>query len=214
MTGRALSVNWADRTLPAIVEAWYPGGEAGQAVAELIAGDFSPAGRLPITVPKSANDLPPFTDYGMNGRTYRYASAEPLYPFGYGLSYTNFAYGAPRLDRARVAAGGSTRLSVDVRNTGQRAGDEVVQLYAGRDKAGTPRRSLVGFQRISLRPGEVRTVTFTIDAKATSIVDTRGNRVVEPGPVQLWVGGGQPGRGTAGQPARLIVTGRKGIAKF
>lgn len=215
MNGSAMSVNWADQNLPAIVEAWYPGGEGGQAIAELIAGDFSPAGRLPITFPKSADQLPPFRDYSMKGRTYRYSAAEPLYPFGYGLSYTQFSYSAVALDKTRVTAGDQAQMTVEVRNSGSRAGDEVVQLYASRALPDAPRRTLVGFQRITLQPGEAQTLAFSVNAKAMSVVDANGNRVVEPGVVDLWVGGGQPGaRGAVGQAAKIVVTGRREIGKF
>jgi beta-glucosidase len=146
MNGSALSVNWADAHLPAIVEAWYPGGEGGRAVAGLLAGDFSPAGRLPVTFYRSADQLPPFKDYGMAGRTYRYFGGEALYPFGHGLSYTRFAYGR-RFWSGRRQGGRVQAVSVDVTNSGARDGDEVVQLYVSRDVAGAPVRSLHGFQR-------------------------------------------------------------------
>lgn len=219
MSGSAMSVNWADRNLPAIVEAWYPGGEGGDAVAQLIAGDFSPSGRLPLTFYQSADQLPPFTDYSMDGRTYRYSRATPLYPFGHGLSYTRFAYRQPVLGAGTVKAGEAVTLHVEVRNMGMRAGDEVVQLYTSRHTAGMPMRSLWGFQRVSLAPGEAKTLTFTIDAKAMSIVDKDGNRIVEPGRVALWVGGGQPVvrpglARTNGAAASLTVTGRKTIPRF
>ncbi|HSX56160.1 MAG TPA: glycoside hydrolase family 3 C-terminal domain-containing protein [Sphingomonas sp.] len=219
MNGSAMSVNWADKNLPAIVEAWYPGGEGGDAVAQLIAGDFSPSGRLPLTFYQSADQLPPFTDYGMDGRTYRYSRATPLYPFGHGLSYTRFSYGKPVLSAGGVKAGQPVTLKVEVRNSGARAGDEVVQLYAARAVPGAPVRSLWGFQRVSLKPGEAKTLSFTVDAKAMSVVGTDGNRVVEPGKVDLWVGGGQPlarpGLAQAsGAAASLTVTGRKAIPKF
>ena len=138
MAGSAMSVNWADANIPAIVQAWYPGGEGGQAVAELLAGDYSPAGRLPVTFYKSAEQLPPFADYSMKGRTYRYFTGEPLYPFGHGLSYTSFAYGKPKPSKASVKAGEEVVVSVDVRNSGSRDGDEVVQLYVSRKADGAP----------------------------------------------------------------------------
>jgi beta-glucosidase len=216
MNGSAMSVNWADANLPAIVEAWYPGGEGGQAVAELLAGDFSPAGRLPVTFYKSADQLPPFADYGMKGRTYRYFAGEPLYPFGYGLSYTSFAYGKPKVSRASVKAGDAVALSVDVRNSGSRDSDEVVQLYVSRKADGAPIRSLKRFQRIHLKAGETRKVNFEVDAQAMSIVDAKGTRVVPPGTVELWVGGGQPGgaKPSAGAAAQLTVSGQQVLKAF
>ncbi len=190
MNGSALAVNWADQNVPAIVEAWYPGGEGGHAVAQLLAGDFSPAGRLPVTFYRSVDDLPGFTDYSMQGRTYRYYKGEALYPFGHGLSYTRFTYANPR---ATVNADGSVSVSVEVANTGAMDSDEVVQLYLSRpDLPGQPSRSLAGFDRIRLAKGEKRTVTFALDDRALSTVDEYGTRAVRPGKIELWLGGGQP----------------------
>jgi beta-glucosidase len=216
MNGSAMSVNWADATLPAIVEAWYPGGEGGQAVAELLAGDFSPAGRLPVTFYRSADQLPPFDDYGMNGRTYRYFGGEPLYPFGYGLSYTTFTYAKPVVSRPSIRAGQTVNVSVDVRNSGDRAGDEVVQLYVARKADGAPIRALRNFRRVHLKQGETRTLTFTVSAEDMSVVDAAGRRVVLPGIVDLWIGGGQPGgaRPAAGAGVQVAVSGRHAVAPF
>jgi beta-glucosidase len=224
MNGSALSVNWADAHLPAIVEAWYPGGEGGRAVAGLLAGDFSPAGRLPVTFYRSADQLPPFKDYGMAGRTYRYFGGEALYPFGHGLSYTRFAYGQPVLERAAVKAGQAQGVAVDVTNSGARDGDEVVQLYVSRDVQGAPTRALHGFQRLHLKAGETRRVRFTLDGAAMSVVAADGSRLVAPGPVRLWIGGGQPvsrpgleraagveARFTVSREARRWRTSRPGV---
>jgi beta-glucosidase len=195
VNGSAMAVNWADKAVPAIVEAWYPGGEGGKAVAGLLAGDFSPAGRLPVTFYRSADQLPAFKDYGMAGRTYRYFSGEALYPFGYGLSYTTFKYGKPALSAASLKAGQPLKVSVDVTNTGARDGDEVVQLYVSRPGlAGTPIRALKGFQRVTLKKGETRKVDFTLDAAAFVTVDAAGKRAVTLGAADLWIGGGQPVR--------------------
>ncbi len=190
MNGSALAVNWADQNVPAIVEAWYPGGEGGHAVAQLLAGDYSPAGRLPVTFYRSLDDLPAFTDYSMRNRTYRYHTGEVLYPFGYGLSYTSFGYSNPR---ATANADGTVAVSVDVANTGAMDGDEVVQLYLSRpDLPGQPIRSLARFDRVHLAKGETRTVSFTLDDRALSTVDEQGTRAVRPGKLEMWVGGGQP----------------------
>jgi beta-glucosidase len=157
MNGSALGVNWADEKLPAILEAWYPGEEGGTAVAAALAGDFSPAGRLPVTFYKSVTDLPPFEDYSMAKRTYRFFDGEPLYPFGYGLSYTQFKYSNPHVDNTSVPATGTVKVSVEVANSGAVAGDEVVQLYVTHPEvAGAPLRALKGFQRIHLRPVNTR----------------------------------------------------------
>jgi beta-glucosidase len=209
LNGSAMSVNWAQANLPAIVEAWYPGGVGGRAVADLIAGDYSPAGRLPVTFYASAEQLPAFGDYAMRGRTYRYFEGKPLYPFGHGLSYTSFAYAAPKA-AARVTAGGSLEVSTKVTNTGQRSGDEVVQLYVrGAPPSGgtAPRHALQGFSRIHLEPGESREVLFSLDPRALSSVDAAGSRAVLPGEVAVWVGGGQPDTGAPGGWARVKVSG-------
>ena len=193
MNGSALGVNWADAHVPAIVEAWYPGGEGGHAVAGLLAGDFSPAGRLPLTFYKSADQLPAFADYRMAGRTYRYFTGEPLYPFGHGLSFTRFRYGAPVLSSARVGADGKVDVLVEISNIGARDGDEVAQLYVSHPgTSGAPVRALERFERVHLKKGETRRVSFTLDARALSVVDAEGVRRLVPGRVNLWIGGGQP----------------------
>jgi beta-glucosidase len=193
MNGSALAVNWADASLPAILEAWYPGEEGGTAVAEALAGDFSPAGRLPITFYKSVDQLPPFEDYSMAHRTYRYFDAQPLYPFGFGLSYASFAYDQPRVDTANVSAKGAVTISVDVKNTGSIAGDEVVQLYLTHPGvSGAPLRALQGFQRLHFERGEKKTVKFVLRGRDLSIVDEAGKHRIVPGNVEAWIGGGQP----------------------
>jgi beta-glucosidase len=207
MNGSALATNWAERNLPAIVEAWYPGGRGGRAVADLLAGDFSPSGRLPVTFYRSAGDLPGFKDYAMEGRTYRYFRGAALYPFGHGLSYTSFAYDRLRLGAARVRAGRSVEVTVRVRNTGARDGAEVVQLYVSRDQPGAPVRALRGFRRVQLARGEARDVRFTLDPEALSVVEADGRRRVRAGAVRIWVGGGQPAPGVAGTATELRVTG-------
>jgi beta-glucosidase len=214
VNGSAMSVNWPDAHLPAIIEAWYPGGAGGQAVAELIAGDFSPSGRLPVTFYKSADDLPPFTDYDMDGRTYRRFHGAPLYPFGYGLSYTRFDYSPLALDHREIAAGASAKVSVEVTNSGSRDGAEVVQLYASRPGPDAPVRSLVGFQRIMLKAGETRRVAFDVSPTAMSTVDDSGRRSVAAGPLTLWIGGGQPLASAAGAEARLTIRGHRDIPAF
>jgi beta-glucosidase len=213
MNGSALGVNWADQNVPAIVEAWYAGGEGGSAVAALLAGDFSPAGRLPVTFYKSVDQLPPFDDYSMSKRTYRYFAGEPLYPFGYGLSFTKFDYANVRTSKAKVGPSDAVTVSVDVTNSGAMDGDEVVQLYLShRGVAGAPIRALQGFQRIHLCKGEKKTVEFTLRDRALSIVDPEGKRRIVPGEVDVWVGGGEPVRRAglaraAGVQTRFALTG-------
>jgi beta-glucosidase len=195
LSGSAVAVNWANDNVPAILAAWYPGGEGGTAIADVLFGDYNPAGRLPVTFYKSVDQLPPFTDYSMQGRTYRYFKGEPLYPFGYGLSYTNFVYSNLRLEPKTVKAGEQVKVTVDVMNAGGRAGDEVVQLYLTDTAASAPVpiRTLVGFDRVSLRPREKRTVAFTIAPRQMSLIDDAGKRVIEPGEFLVSAGGGQPG---------------------
>lgn len=212
MNGSALAVNWADENVPVIIEAWYPGGDGGTAVAEALAGDFSPAGRLPVTFYKSTDQLPAFEDYSMAHRTYRYFDGEPLYPFGYGLSYTSFGYSNPRVDHARIAANGVVTVSVDVTNTGATAGDEVVQLYLSHPGVvGAPLRALKGFQRVHLERGQRKTASFTLRDRDLSIVNERGEHRIVAGKVEVWVGGGQPAARSglpkpAGVPARFTIT--------
>jgi beta-glucosidase len=195
--GSALAVNWANQHVPAILEAWYPGEAGGTAVAESLAGDFSPAGRLPVTFYKSLEQLPAFGDYSMARRTYRYFSGDPLYPFGYGLSYTQFAYSQPKVSRESISADDPVTISADVANRGGMASDEVVQLYlwhAGIAEA--PLRELRGFERIHLAPGQSKTVAFTLRDRDLSVVDADGKRRIATGQVQVWIGGGQPSSGT------------------
>jgi beta-glucosidase len=193
--GSALAVNWADAhaNVPAILEAWYPGGQGGTAVAEALAGDFSPAGRLPVTFYKSVDQLPPFEDYTMAKRTYRYFSGEPLYPFGFGLSYTSFAYSQSNVDHASISASDAVTISANVKNTGSVAGEEVVQLYLTHTgDSGAPLRALAGFTRIHLERGETKSVKFVLRDRDLSIVDQAGKHRIVTGKVEAWIGGGQP----------------------
>jgi beta-glucosidase len=194
LNGSALAVNWAAKNVPAIIEAWYPGEEGGTAIASVLFGDYSPGGRLPVTFYRSVDDLPPFEDYQMEGHTYRYFRGEPLFPFGYGLSYTRFAYSNLQLSTDSIPAGDPVTISVDVQNVGQRAGDEVVQLYVSHVKASVPVpiQQLCGFQRVCLEPGETCTVTFALMPRHMSLITDEGRRVVEPGTFRVAVGGRQP----------------------
>jgi beta-glucosidase len=216
MNGSALAVNEEDSNATALVEAWYPGGQGGEAVASMLAGDFSPAGRLPLTFYKSLEQLPAFNDYSMANRTYKYHKGEVLYPFGYGLSYSKFSYGAVKSPKQWDANGVAT-VSVDVTNTGAMDADEVVQLYASRkDIAGSPIRALVGFQRVHIPKGKTQKVTFQLDDRRLSTVDEKGQRAVVPGTVNLWVGGGQPGQrvgleAAAGTEADILIKKGKNL---
>ncbi len=193
LNGGALAVNWADKRIPAIVEAWYPGQAAGDAIADVLTGDYNPAGRLPVTFYRSVDDLPDFDDYNVSTQTYRYYPGEPLYPFGYGLSYTTFAYGDLSVEDTHKA-GDSVRISVRVSNTGGMDGEEVVQVYVSHVDAPVkvPIRSLQAFRRIHLKQGEAKTVAFVLPPDAFSLIDENSERVVLPGKFVLSVGGGQP----------------------
>jgi beta-glucosidase len=195
LNGSAVAVNWASEKAPAILTAWYPGQQGGNAVADVLFGNYNPAGRLPVTFYRAAGQLPPFDDYRMSGRTYRFFTGAPLFPFGHGLSYTRFAYGGLRLSSSRIRPGETTRVSVDVKNVGVIAGDEVVQLYVTDEQASVPvpLRSLQGFSRISLAPGEQKTVSFSVTPRALSILGKDMERAVEPGVFTITVGGKQPG---------------------
>ena len=188
-SGSALAVNWADVHVPAILEAWYPGEAGGTAVAGAVAGDFSPAGRLPVTFYESVTELPPFESYAMKGRTYRYFTGVPLYPFGYGLSYTTFRYANAH---ATVARDGSVRITADVTNAGEMASDEVAQVYlTHRGLEEAAQRELKAFTRVHLEPHATKAIEFKLSVRDTSVVDGSGARKIVPGDVDVWVGGGQ-----------------------
>ncbi len=190
LNGSALAVNWAAECIPAIVEAWYPGQAGGEALADVLFGDYNPGGRLPVTFYQSVDDLPPFEDYDMEGRTYRYFRGEPLFAFGHGLSYTTFEFDNLHIDPSRVEVGGEVAISVDVTNAGDRAGDEVVQLYVRHLDANVPRpiKELKGFKRITLQPGECKTVTFTLHTHQLGYYDEAMRYVVQPGTIEVMIG--------------------------
>jgi beta-glucosidase len=195
-----------------ILTAWYPGQAGGTAIAETLAGLNNPSGRLPVTVYKSASDLPAFIDYTMKERTYRYFTGKPLWGFGHGLSYTSFGYAAAK-PSLTVAAGQPLTLAAKVSNTGVRAGEEVVQAYlvptattGGGPTTAVLQRQLVGFDRVALKPGQSRTVSFALDPRSMSSIARDGTRAIQPGAYRLYVGGGQPGDGE-GQWTDLTITG-------
>ncbi len=191
--GSALGVNWAQAHANAILESWYPGEEGGTAVAETLSGKNNPGGRLPVTFYKDVSQLPPFEDYAMKGRTYRYFEGEPLYPFGYGLSYTSFSYSDLKGPSAPVAVGSPATFDVTVTNTGKIAGDEVAQLYLEFPKVpGAPLRALRGFQRVHLDPGASQTVHFRLRPRDLSMVTDAGEPIIAEGQYTVSVGGGQP----------------------
>ena len=192
--GSALAVNWANDHANAILDAFYPGEEGGTAVAETLSGRNNPAGRLPVTFYKSVDQLPPFEDYAMKGRTYRYFTGEPLYPFGYGLSYTKFAYSDLSIPQPTIAPGDPLTADVTVKNDGSRDGDEVVQLYLKFPNVpGAPLRALRGFERVHLAAGESRKVHFELKNRDLSMVTEAGEPVIAAGDYSVSIGGGQPG---------------------
>lgn len=194
MSGSAIAFPWEAENADAIIQAWYGGQSAGTALAEILWGDVCPSGRLPVTFYAGDCQLPDFSDYSMSDRTYRYFKGKPLYPFGFGLSYTTFEYDTPVCVTESPKTGGTVRIASTVRNTGDRTGDEVVQLYISHPDAPEPKpiRALKGIKRVTLAPGEEQTVYFELDGRDLSLVDAEGNSVCSPGRVSVYVGGAQP----------------------
>jgi beta-glucosidase len=193
-SGSALGVVWENENIPAIVQLWYPGEEGGTALADVLFGDCNPSGRLPVTFYKSVDQLPPFDDYNMKGRTYRFFEGNPLYAFGFGLSYTRFKYSELELPD-EIKTGDEMTVSVKVKNSGTTEGQEVVQLYVKNIGAAVPVpiHSLEGIKKVNLKPGEEKTVEFVLTPKQMAVFSDEGNFVVRPGMVEISVGGGQPG---------------------
>lgn len=193
MNGSALAINWASDNIPAILEAWYPGEFGGKAIADVLFGDYNPSGRLPVTFYKSVNDLPDFKSYSMENRTYRFFKGEPLFPFGHGLSYTNFTYSNFKIPQ-NVTINNQIPVSVEVTNSGEVDGDEVVQLYVSLDKIlqNVPNRSLIGFKRIHLKAGETKTIKFNISPKQYAYINEYGNEEIKPSTISVSIGGKQP----------------------
>ena len=191
-SGSAVALVWAAKNLPAILQVWYPGEQGGRAVAEALFGDANPAGRLPVTFYQSTADLPPFDDYSMSHRTYRYFTGKPLFAFGHGLSYTKFAYTGAKLDRTRVSRDDSITLSVNVKNTGRRDGDAVVQVYYRHLKSSLPQAQLAlcGFTRVTVPAGKTAPVSFEIPLERFRHWDVATKTYkVEPGGYEILVGG-------------------------
>jgi beta-glucosidase len=232
--GSAVAVNWANEHAVAILDAWYPGEEGGAAVGSVLSGEYNPAGRLPVTFYKSVAQLPPFTDYSMANRTYRYLGEPVLFPFGFGLSYSTFAYsdvGISDVDPtgtnnvAEVTKAGSSSLvqvsgsapvyvRAKISNTSSVAGDEVAELYISHPGVdGAPIRALAGFKRVHLAAGEFQVVSFALGSRELSIVDANGQRVVPAGAVELWIGSSQPnGRGANGVGLKFMISGSSNLA--
>ena len=193
MNGSALALGDAAQKASAILEAWYPGEAGGTAIAETLFGENNPSGRLPLTFYAGTRQLPTFDDYSMKGRTYRYFTGTPLYPFGYGLSYTSFRYSKASLSSNTLRAGETLEASFQLENAGERDGDETVEAYLiPKARPGAPICWLAGFEKIHLLKGEIKTVRLSIDQRQMSLVDADGSRTVQPGEYELYVGGSQP----------------------
>jgi beta-glucosidase len=206
LNGSALAVNWANDHANAVLEAWYPGEEGGTAIARTLAGDNNPAGRLPVTFYASTDQLPAFDNYSMSGRTYRYFTGKPLFGFGYGLSYSTFAYSHLRLSTSTLKAGNTLTVEAEVKNTGNRDGDEVAELYlVPPQRDGAPRLALEGYERVHLKAGESRVVHFDLQPRQLSLVDANGIRAVRAGTYSVAIGGAQPGNSQGGAASFTIV---------
>jgi beta-glucosidase len=194
MNGSPISSVWAQENIPAILEAWYPGEEGGQAIAEVLFGQTSPAGRLPITFVKDVKDLPEFTDYRMDNRTYRYIETDPLYPFGFGLSYAKFEYSNLESNKKELDIGEKIQLKFNVANNSKINADEVIQIYFSHKdtKVKVPKYQLIHFQRTNFGPNESKEITIDIEPKKLSIILENGTRVLEPGTLKMYIGGSLP----------------------
>jgi beta-glucosidase len=208
--GSALAVNWANEHVNAILDSWYAGEEGGAAIAATLSGKNNPAGRLPVTFYTGLDQLPQFEDYSMRNRTYRYLSDKPLYPFGYGLSYTTFSYSDLALPKSAISAGNPLTAEVTVTNTGKRAGDEVAQFYLSFPNVpGAPLRALRGFKRVSLKPGESQKLRFELTDRDLSMVSEVGELIIAEGAYSVSIGGGQPNTGAPAATGTFHVIGKK-----
>ncbi|HZU08926.1 MAG TPA: glycoside hydrolase family 3 C-terminal domain-containing protein [Pseudacidobacterium sp.] len=214
LNGSALAVDWAQEHAAAIVEAWYPGQAGGTAIADVLSGDANPAGRLPVTFYKSVDQLPPFDDYKMEGRTYRYFRQKPLYGFGYGLSYSSFTYKNLRFSWQPMNAGALLHVTADVENTSSVPGDEVAELYITPPAApGAPNHWLAGFRRVHIGPHETAHVAFDLDARNLSMVDAKGERAMAAGTYKVFIGAAQPGETSSGVEQKLTIAGPQNVSE-
>jgi beta-glucosidase len=192
LSGSALSIPWADEHIPAIVQGWYPGAQGGKAIAEMLFGEYSPEGKLPVTFYRSTEELPEFTDYNMAGRTYRYMKNEALYPFGYGLSYTAFELSNITIDSEEIIPGKDIHCSVDMKNTGAIAGAETLQVYVKAKVEGAPNHQLKGLKKVHLNPGEQEAIHITLKDEAFGLYDNNGQLVLHEAEYELFIGSSQP----------------------
>lgn len=208
LSGSALSIPWEDEHLPAIIQGWYPGAQGGKVIAELLFGEFSPEGKLPVTFYRSTEELPEFTDYNMKNRTYRYMQQEALYPFGYGLSYTDFELSNITVEAEEIVVGNDINCSVDIKNTGKMSGSETIQVYVKVKHKGAPNWQLKGLKKVYLNPGEEDTIKLTLKNEAFGLYDNDGKMILHEGEFELFIGINQP-------DARSIrLTGKKPFSKI
>jgi beta-glucosidase len=208
LSGSALSIPWAEEHIPAIVQGWYPGAQGGKVIAEALFGEFSPEGKLPVTFYRTSEELPDFTDYNMKGRTYRYMTQDALYPFGYGLSYTEFEMSKVSIDSDIVEPGVAVTASIDLRNVGNYAGAETIQVYVKVKVDGAPNHQLKGLKKVNLMPGEQKTIKITLNDEAFGLYDNNGKLVLHEAEFEVFIGSSQP-------DARSInLTGRKPYSKI
>ena len=212
LSGSAVAMRWAKEHAAAVLQAWYPGVAGGTAIAQALAGDVNPGGRLPVTFYAGTQDLPAFTEYSMKNRTYRYYTGKPLWGFGYGLSYTSFSYGTLQIPK-ELKAGEPLQAVVDLKNTGSLAGDEVVEAYIKTPQRDGPMHSLAAFQRVHLAAGESRKVTLTFDPRSISSVDDKGERAILAGRYHLVVGSAQPAETDQKSEADFTVRSRVVLPK-
>lgn len=209
MTGSAMAMTWESEHIPAIVQAWYPGAQGGKAVADLIFGEYSPEGKLPVTFYRTTEELPDFTDYFVKGRTYRYMNHKALYPFGYGLSYTSFDMTEVSVDTERITDGGTVTVTARIRNAGEMAGAETVQVYVKALREGTPNAQLKGLKKVYLQPGEEQEVKIELNKDAFSLYNEEGKCVLEKGMYEVYVGTQQPDQRseklTGKKPERVYI---------
>ncbi|MEP7267220.1 MAG: glycoside hydrolase family 3 C-terminal domain-containing protein [Saprospiraceae bacterium] len=207
LNGSALSINWEDQNIPAILEAWYPGQAAGTAIADVLFGDYNPGGKLPVTFYKSEKDLPPFDQYAITSQTYRYFKAEPLYPFGYGLSYSEFEFSDLKVDSI-IAQKKDAIIQVLVKNSSDIEGDEVVQVYIKNLNTipNQPIHSLKGFKRVHLKARESQLVEIKLRPDAFDYIDDAGKKTNGIGKFEISVGGGQPGNRGGGKNINKTVS--------
>ena len=207
LSGSALSVPWADEHIPAIIQGWYPGAQGGRAIAQILFGDYSPEGKLPVTFYHTTEELPEFTDYNMAGRTYRYMSNEALYPFGYGLSYTDFELSNVSVDAKEIARGKEVLCTANLKNIGSMPGAETLQVYVKVKQEGAPNPQLKGLKKVYLNPGELKTISIELRDAAFGLYDKDGNLVIHEGEYEVFIGTSQP-------DARSIsLTGKKPYSK-